>query len=55
MPLQACPTVKYAVGDFTLQRILYKHLKVDSPYNTTNIRVYLGPIRTPQQPALMLY
>lgn len=32
--LQADPTVKYAVGDFSLQRILNKHLAVDSPYNT---------------------
>ena len=34
MPLQACPTVKYAMGDFTLTRILYKHLRYDSPFNT---------------------
>ena len=34
MPLQACPTVKYAMGDFGLKRILHKHLKYRSPYNT---------------------
>ena len=34
MPLQADPTVKYAVGDFSLRRILNKHLVADSPFNT---------------------
>lgn len=34
MPLQADPTVKYAVGDFTLRRILNKHLSTESPFNT---------------------
>lgn len=38
MPLQADPTVKYAVGDFTLKRILNRHLATDSPFNT-----YLHP------------
>ena len=32
--LQACPTVKYAMGDFALKRILHKHLKYRSPFNT---------------------
>lgn len=47
-PLEADPTVKYAVGDFSLRRILNSHLQTDSPYNT-----YLypgippGPICTP--------
>lgn len=48
MYLQADPTVKYAFGDFTLQRVLNVHKSVDSPYNT-----YMygglppGPLRIP--------
>lgn len=34
MKLQADPTVKYALGDFAIQRILLKDTRVDSPYNT---------------------
>ncbi len=34
MALQADPTVKYAVGDFGLRRILNRHLATESPFNT---------------------
>lgn len=48
MALQADPTVKYALGDFTLQRILTKDTKVDSPYNTYRYKgLPPGPISLP--------
>ncbi|HQB69483.1 MAG TPA: endolytic transglycosylase MltG, partial [Paludibacteraceae bacterium] len=46
MPLQACPTVKFALGDFTLTRILTEHTRINSPYNTYKYRgLPPGPIR----------
>lgn len=38
IPLQADPTIKFAIGDQTVKRILYKHLEVDSRYNTYKYR-----------------
>jgi UPF0755 protein len=49
IPLQADPTLVFAVGDFTLKRVLNEHKEVDSPYNTYKNRgLPPGPINMPE-------
>ncbi|RUT78222.1 endolytic transglycosylase MltG [Ancylomarina longa] len=44
--LDADPTLKFALGDFSIKRILNKDKKIDSPYNTYKYRgLPPGPIR----------
>jgi UPF0755 protein len=53
IPLQADPTIKFAINDFTLTRILLKHLEIDSPYNTyKHAGLPPGPIRCPSIEAI---
>ena len=48
MKLQADPTVKYVTRNFKLNRIMYGHLSLNSPYNTyQNAGLPPGPICTP--------
>ncbi len=48
MLLQADPTVIFANNDFTIRRVLNRHLTIDNPYNTYRYRgLPPGPINMP--------
>ena len=50
MPLQSCPTVKFAMQNFQLRRITHQHLQTESPYNTyIHPGLPPGPIRVAQK------
>jgi len=53
IPLQADPTLKFALGDFGIQRLLNTDKVIDSPYNTYKFKgLPPGPISIPSVSAI---
>lgn len=51
--LEADPTVIFALDDFSIRRVLYKHLQTPSPYNTYVVTgLPPGPITMPSEAAI---
>ncbi len=53
MPLEADPTLVWALNDFSIQRVLNQHKRISSPYNTyKNKGLPPGPITLPSVESL---
>ncbi|MEX0988099.1 MAG: endolytic transglycosylase MltG [Bacteroidales bacterium] len=53
MPMQSCPTLKFALNDWTITRVLHVYKQVESPYNTYKHKgLPPGPIIIPSVSAI---